>query len=90
MSTQFEHETTGEWVCTRWCSGERGPALDFGADPSAVFEVREALERGETLRGEDGSVLTLEELDRRAWTFGEFGGTFEVGSGDAARFGGLR
>lgn len=92
MSTQFTATSTGEWAFTRWCAGERGTCVDFGAG-DRVFAVVEAAQAGETFQGEDASVFTAADVNEFVasgrTSFGEFGGTFEVGSGDAAAFTGF-
>lgn len=93
MSTQFTASSTGEWAFTRWCgpgADEGRSTFDFGVDPSRVFVVKEAMEAGEVFEGDDGSRFTeWSQVEDAVWTFGEFGGTFEVGSGDAAAWSGM-
>lgn len=90
MSTEFRTQSTDEWACVRFSGGKRGACFDFGADPSRVFDVFEAAESGECFVDEAGSVWTGEdfraEVEGKVWTFGEFGGSFDLGSGDLATF----
>lgn len=95
MSTQFTSRTTGEWSFTRWCGpgsseSPKRSTFDFGRDPSRVFSVKESFERGEVFDGDDGSTFTeWEQVESGVWTFGDFGGTFEVGSGDVSTWEGM-
>lgn len=95
MSTQFTARSTGEWAFTRWCGpgADETPkrsTFDFGVDPSRVFAVKEAFEKGEVFEGDDGSRFTeWSDVADGVFTFGEFGGTMEVGSGDIATWSGL-
>lgn len=98
MSTQFTFQRTNSWdeeagpfAFVRWAGPgtretPRRSTFDFGADPSRVFTVQGF---DGFFRGDDGSFMTWDEVERGAWTFGEFGGTFEVGSGDAATWAGF-
>jgi len=74
----------------------KGPSFDFGADHVQAFELRErAVDSREVFVDENGARYTGVRFwyavvcDAQTWTFGEFGGSFEVGSGDIARFGGI-
>lgn len=94
MSTQFTARSTDQWAFTRWAGpGARETpkrsTFDFGADPSRVIKVKEAFDAGEIFDGEDGTTITWDEIAAGVWTFGEFGGTFAVGSGDIAEFEGI-
>lgn len=94
MATQFFSETTGEWAATRWFSGtatgSRGTCVDFGARTERAFEVCAAADAGENFVDEFGERWSgadfVREVQRHVWTFGEYGGAFAVGSGDAAAF----
>jgi hypothetical protein len=87
MSTEFRTTDTDEFAMLRWSSRRvGGAAFDFGTRAR-----REAVERhlvdGGTLTGEIGEVFGLAEFlvdvtDDRC-TFGEFGGTVALGSGEA-------
>lgn len=96
MSTQFCADSTNEWVATRFFGGsERGACFDFGADPSAVLELKKACEAGESFHAPDtgerhSGPAFWELLQGHGWTFGEFCGTVELGDGTASRFEGLR
>jgi len=97
VATQFRSAVTGEWVVTRWFAGvERGTQVDFGARQARAFEVFDAArDAGEQVFvvGDDGSVVTGDEFEdmvnAAGMTFGEFGGSFEVGAGDMATFAGF-
>ncbi len=95
MATQFSSATTGEWVATRWFAGsDRGCRVDYGANAARRNQVAAAAQAGESFVDEYGNTYSGEEFSRdvveaHAATFGEFGGTFRVGSGDAATYEGF-
>lgn len=85
MSTEFRTRETDEWVCTRWWGGnEGGKSCDWGSEQQLSRWVEQSLNTGDVeLTGEDGTSSTVLTLwcERRS-TFGEFGGTVELGSGE--------
>jgi hypothetical protein len=72
-------------------AGKKGGAFDFGADYSRTFIVKEMCEAhwddAGAFFGDDGAYCYMSgqefwsRVEPREWTFGVFGGTFEVGSG---------
>lgn len=100
MSTTFTFQRTEDWeeetgpfAFVRWAGpgafeSPRRSTFDFGVDPSRVFTVEEFSRNG-FFRGDDGSFVTWEQVAEGVWTFGDFGGTFEAGSGDAATWAGF-
>ena len=86
MSTEFRTSDTDEFAMLRWYGGpERGACFDFG-----THARREAVERylldGGVLSGEGytfGLADFLTEVTDERCTFGEFGGTVALGSGEA-------
>lgn len=93
MSTAFHFDSTGEWAFTRWCGPRTG---DFKSSATFEFGTAERMAQvldavvldGLTLVNEDDDhPLTgcelLELLEGHRCSFGEFGGTVELGSGEA-------
>ena len=97
MSTQFTSALTDEWLVTRYHGGRQGMYnVDFGADSNRVLELYERLvEFDEPVVDPGSNVQSGREFwyeivcGADEWTFGRFGGTFAVGSGDIARFEGI-
>jgi hypothetical protein len=88
MSTEFRIVETDEWLGVRWAGRPDRAAFDWGADYTRPFLFKEARpavvdEAGSTYTWAE---FTAEVLERCTWTYGEFGGTFALGSGDLAVF----
>lgn len=93
MATHF-HTESGAFVGNSFFGGtDRGRCFDWGVDRERAFMVMEAADAGESFVGEDGREFTgsefVEWVQGATWTFGEFGGTFQVGSGDMATWEGF-
>lgn len=97
MSTEFRTTTTDEMAFVRFCrASDSGHRTSFEFGTMTNFEnVLTACDRGETFRGDQPGLDSDPEFDRAGFeqamvdgrvTFGEFGVTVELGSGDAARF----
>lgn len=90
MSTEFRTVETDELVGFRWGKGPRSfTGFEWGTT-ERVFQLSESKP---DVVDESGRVYTWSEfgdevtnLDTCTWTFGEFGGTFELGSGDLLDF----
>lgn len=98
MSTTFRTEQTDEWVGVRWGKGPVGcTGFDWGRLTDATIQRLHRLYAEQpNIVDESGSVWTWQEfregvldLDTCTWTFGQFGGTMEVGSGDIATWEGF-
>lgn len=93
MATQFYAAATGEWVGTRWCGPGGRLSFDYGVLRERRAEVEHAAMEGAEFFDEANRTYTGDEFLSIVWrcrtTFGEYGGTFEVGSGDLAKFNGL-
>ena len=99
MSATITLKSTEEWVGVFWSAGKaRGGAFDFGNNRDQIDVVRQLCQAHwdtEAFEGDDSWCLSLtghelwDHLARKVWTFGEFGGTFEVGSGQMSTFLGL-
>jgi hypothetical protein len=87
MSATVTHVATDRWMGVFYS----GTKFDFGADVSRALMVHEMCEQhwdeSGAFFGDDGAYCFMtgrevwERLAERTWTFGEFGGMFEVGSG---------
>lgn len=95
MSTEYRFPDES-WACTRWGkrSADIGCSLECG-NPDRAMRTAEWLQENPSahyLTGEDGSRLYWDTADSHflpdygfrdyEWTFGEFGGTVEVGTGE--------
>ncbi len=95
MSTEFrfgdEWSQDNEWAFTRWGMGLRAgqskgiAGFDFGS-PMNLRNVMTRLDRGEIIFSERGEKVDFHGfmimLQEARCTFGEFGGTVEIGSGE--------
>jgi hypothetical protein len=93
MSTQFTTTDTDEFVAVRWCTRQSpsNMGLDWGADHSRVlrfFETQPDVVDEYDHRYSWAEFVT-EVSEVCMWTFGEFGGTFEAGSGHMATWEGM-
>jgi hypothetical protein len=94
MSATVTHVATDRFIGVFYAG-----KFDFGADYSRVLLVKELCEihRNDLTAffGDDGAYCWMSgaglwsRIAARAWTFGEFGGTFELGSGHMADWLGL-
>lgn len=98
MSATVTHTATDRFVGVFY-AGKNGGTFDFGADFSRPLVVKELCETHwddeGAFFGDDGMFCAMSgrdlwsRIESREWTFGEFGGTFEVGSGHMADWLGL-
>jgi hypothetical protein len=93
MSTEFRNVTTDEWVGIRYCKkGPFGPtSFDWGTnEDNANKWIQAIIFTDESFVDESGSVCPPDEFLTMVlgcnWTFGVFGGTMKVGSGDIVTF----
>lgn len=95
MSATVTYTPTDEFMGVFYAAGK----FDFGANVSRPFAVKEVCEAHwddrDAFFGDDGAYCSMsgrefwERVEAREWTFGEFGGTFEVGSGQMSDWLGL-
>jgi len=86
---------TEEWVCTFY-AGRDGRSCDWGVNGrERAMRWMQAADNGATFFGDDGAYCDMTGAEfvahamTRTFTYGVFGGTFQVGTGDAMTYQGF-
>jgi hypothetical protein len=85
---------TDEFIGVFYFLGKNHPSFDFGVNTSRPPIVKDLCEEywddENAFFGDDGAYCNMsgrelwKRIESREWTFGQFGGTFELGSGHLA------